>query len=544
MKKLILLFTLTLAVQQSVLAQCNSGNYTATGSQTITGSCIITGNLTIPNGATLNVDLTAATADTFVVRGNILLQGNGILWIHSTVGSTNDQFIVSNSFNGHRTIITQGSSKLQLENIEFRTQEGNLASAASIYMTYSAVDSSIFYINKSWLTRETAWLLCDIKNNSTLIGYEPNGVPTEMYLQDAAQIVLHGPGTEVGVWLNFESVTDTLNLPPDPSQPFTWKIGRGFSGLDTQWYLEMDTVKTAPGVQIFPSSKIVINGAGNPAAKELSVALLFANGTDTIKDLTVGVQNTTIPNGVNGFLTLNNVNLGPIAWQLYALMNENLYVKNSIVNEIGIAGPSTVTVDSSLLQLAVLAAVGIGGSTMAINNSKIWNQEITATNNSDIILNNCNIHGSLFRTTDTVSSITVNAGCFFANPSGCTQSTMINWTTGQPYCNPFIPPGFPQNLSPTTVTFNGVNSNCVTGINETENIKGLTAFPNPSNNLIQVNLPNLNQSYSIEIYSTLGQQLLKTSDKTVIDISNYASGIYILTVKQEDKIWATKIVKQ
>lgn len=83
-----------------------------------------------------------------------------------------------------------------------------------------------------------------------------------------------------------------------------------------------------------------------------------------------------------------------------------------------------------------------------------------------------------------------------------------------------------------------------TGINETGNIRGVTIYPNPSNNLINVNLSNPNMDYTIEVYSILGQQLLKTSDNTVIDISDLTRGIYILTIKQENKIWTNKIVKQ
>ncbi len=195
-----------------------------------------------------------------------------------------------------------------------------------------------------------------------------------MYLEDSAQVELHGSSTHTGIWLNFQDITGTLNLPPNQSQPYSWTIGRGVEGLNTPWYLELDSVQQQNiglGVQIFPASKMTINGAGIPAKGELKVAMMFANNTETIKDLKVGLQNTTVKNGPNGSVKLSNVNLGPIAWQLYALMNENLTIKNSVVNEIGIGGPSTITADSSLLQLAVLAAVGIGGSAMTINNSEI-----------------------------------------------------------------------------------------------------------------------------------------------------------------------------
>jgi len=539
-----LLIFLTFIVNSPLFAQCISGPYTVSGNVTINSTCKITGDLTLLNGSTLNVDFTSTTRDTFVVQGNILLQGNAVLWVHSTPGSTNDQFIVSNNYSFHREITTQNTSKIQLEHIEFRTQEGDLSGASSVSMQYYAEDSSIFYINKSWLSGETAWLLLNMKDKSTLIGYEPNRVPTEMYLEDSAQVALHGSNTKTGIWLNCQNINDTLNLPPDQTAPFTWQVGRGSSGMSSPWYLEMDTVLSGVGVQVFPSTKLVVNGIGFPNTGELKVAMMFANNTDTIVGLQVGLQNTTITNGPFGFVTLNNVNLGPIAWQLYALMNEDLYVKNSVVNEIGIGGPSTITVENSLLQLAVLAAVGIGGSTMTINNTEIWNQEITAKNNSKIILNDCNVHGSLFNTADVGSSITVNRACFFQNPSGCTQATMVNVATGRPNCNPFIPPGYPQNLSPSTVTFNGVNYNCTTGINEKGSVNSFQIFPNPARETLNILLPQI-QKTELQIFNTMGllvKEILLASSQQ-INISDLQGGLYFIHLKNRAS-QTMKFIKQ
>jgi hypothetical protein len=360
---------------------------------------------------------------------------------------------------------------------------------------------------------------------------------------------LHGSDTHTGIWLNFQDITGTIDLPAYQSQPYSWAIGRGIAGLNTPWYLELDSVQQQNiglGVQIFPTSKMTINGAGLPNTGELKVAMMFANNTETVRDLKVGLQNTTVKNGPNGSVTLNNVNLGLIAWQLYALMNEHLTIKNSVVNEIGIGGPSTITVDSSLLQLAVLAAVGIGGSTMTINNSEIWNQEITATNNSRIILNNCRVTGSAFSTTDSLSRITINGGCFFSNPAGCTAATMVNVTTGQPYCNPFIPPGYPQNLSPATVTFNGVNYNCDTGINGTGSTDSFQIFPNPATGTLNISFSGTqNPKEQIQIFNSIGI-LLKIIDIVQpgqIDITGLPCGLYFVRLKNNSQ-QAQKFIKQ
>ena len=225
MKKISIILTFLLTIQQIVSAQCNVGNYTVTSNQTITSSCKITGNLTIANGATLNVNYTGTTADTFIVHGNIVLQGNGVLWVHSSAGSTNDQFIVSSSYKSQWTITTQDSSKLQLENIDFSAQEG-VPAQASYDVNFNAYGKSIIYINKCTLDPKTSWILCNLYDNSTLTSYDADRVPTETYPQGSSQVHLHGTNTRNGIWMNFESITDTLNLPPNQSQPLTWGVGK------------------------------------------------------------------------------------------------------------------------------------------------------------------------------------------------------------------------------------------------------------------------------------------------------------------------------
>lgn len=83
-----------------------------------------------------------------------------------------------------------------------------------------------------------------------------------------------------------------------------------------------------------------------------------------------------------------------------------------------------------------------------------------------------------------------------------------------------------------------------TAIVESSNNIGIKVFPNPSSTILNVIVPNINEKYDIEINSILGQQILKISSTNVIDIENLTNGIYILKVKQNDKISTTKIVKQ
>lgn len=83
-----------------------------------------------------------------------------------------------------------------------------------------------------------------------------------------------------------------------------------------------------------------------------------------------------------------------------------------------------------------------------------------------------------------------------------------------------------------------------TGIKEQTNTNNLMVYPNPTNNIFEINLPNLSEPYIIYLYSFLGQELFKISDQTIIDISNLPNGIYFLTIKNYDKTWTTKVIKE
>lgn len=76
------------------------------------------------------------------------------------------------------------------------------------------------------------------------------------------------------------------------------------------------------------------------------------------------------------------------------------------------------------------------------------------------------------------------------------------------------------------------------------NNRNATVYPNPAKDVINILLPYPSQPFVIEIYSFLGQKLTETSGKPIINISNLATGIYLLTVTQKNKTWSAKIFKQ
>lgn len=101
-----------------------------------------------------------------------------------------------------------------------------------------------------------------------------------------------------------------------------------------------------------------------------------------------------------------------------------------------------------------------------------------------------------------------------------------------------------KNMAFTYSIYLRYRTGTTSGINEQINTGNISVYPNPTTNILQINFPNPSEHFTIIVYSSLGQEIYKISDHTSIDISNFASGIYYLTVTQNDKNWKAKIVKK
>jgi len=82
-----------------------------------------------------------------------------------------------------------------------------------------------------------------------------------------------------------------------------------------------------------------------------------------------------------------------------------------------------------------------------------------------------------------------------------------------------------------------------TGMVETTLDNALKLFPNPSHDRINIVAPVENEDFEIEIVTTLGQLLFKSSNELSIDVSMYPQGIYFLTLRQKQGSWTRKIQK-
>lgn len=86
------------------------------------------------------------------------------------------------------------------------------------------------------------------------------------------------------------------------------------------------------------------------------------------------------------------------------------------------------------------------------------------------------------------------------------------------------------------------------GVNTFSSLENVLIYPNPTVDIITVNLKE-SDTYSISVFNTTGKELntLKTSKtKQQISLEAYASGIYILVIKNTSKqqYKTFKIIKQ
>ena len=433
----------------SPAAPCEySGGLIVSADRTITSSCTVTGDLTVTGHAHLLIDYTNAPGAVFVVAGNIMIRDSAILEARGAASGNGSAFVVANGFTSEFTIQNTGHGTLTLDHIELRTRARGSAADGSRSMNYHADGDAVMIVDGATLDPLTSWLLADFNGRARLQAQHTNQVPTEIYLHDSCTVTIGGADTRTGLW--FESPpSGTITLPVQGGA-YSWEMGMA-QGFGVGWQLSITGAPVGIGMQSLPGSHVTVNGHGMPATGEFKVGYFVSGGTDTLRHLAVGLQNGTVG---GGRITFNNVNLGPIAWQVYAGAAETLRIDSSVVNEIGLFGAASVTVDHSVLQLAVLGAVA-PGAVLDVNNSDVWNQLIEAVNGGTIRLTSSRITGSLFDARDAASSIVITGGSFANNPGGCTANAMVDVSTGQPLCDPFRPPGPPTRTGAGPVTCSG-----------------------------------------------------------------------------------------
>ncbi len=416
---------------------CNAGNRIVTTRVDVTASCTITGSLTIQGGGMVKVDYNAAPAAVLRVEGNVALRGAGILWIE---GGT---FEIQQDHNQHRQLSTTDDATLVLKATTVVLNQG----VGLKFLTHYATGRSKTFVIGSDLDRTTSWLISDFRSQSTLVAIGSVYLPTEIYVKEESTVSIAEPGSYTGVWLDFEDgASGTINLPVQTDangnpRPYSWRLGRGVPGLTgVGWRLEIANAPIGLGLESHSGSRLTVNGRGAPTSGEVKIAYHAEIGTQTLSNLGIGLQNRTMGGDQ---LRLNNVELGPIAWQIYAHTNEMLTILSSIVNEIGVSNGGHITVHDSIIQFGGLMSLGSQGASVAVHNSQIHGQTIEALRDGVVDIYDSAVHGAAVISHAATSTVNFHRGAFLRNSSGpcpLVLTDMMN-AEGIPNCNPFLAPG-------------------------------------------------------------------------------------------------------
>ncbi len=121
-------------------------------------------------------------------------------------------------------------------------------------------------------------------------------------------------------------------------------------------------------------------------------------------------------------------------------------------------------------------------------------------------------------------------------------TSQLDWTMGEP-----VTVTFAVGSDMLTQGFQQPNL-LATSINNVETDYSVLVFPNPSIDFIQLQFHNLKQILTIDLFSSDGKLLQSKEVNTVselqIDMSKYAAGTYLLSVKDSNsKIKTYQVIK-
>ncbi len=256
-----------------------------------------------------------------------------------------------------------------------------------------------------------------------------------------------------------------------------------------------------------------------------------------------------------------------------------VYTVSSFNSPCVVSKTVAVTVNSNTTTAATSTAVCFGNSVTLFasgastyswsNGSNATSINITPTSNISYSLTGTDINGCV-TATPAISNVTVNT---IPSVNAVTNTALIctgqsatltangantySWNTNSPNTTIVVSPTVNTTYTVTGTDANGCENfatvtQSVSLCTGNTNFTNVDAFqiiisPNPSTGVFNVNFPSIKPNSQIEASNSLGQLLFQQkviAENTVIDLSKYASGIYYLKVKQDDKQEVIKLIKE
>lgn len=269
-----------------------------------------------------------------------------------------------------------------------------------------------------------------------------------------------------------------------------------------------------------------------------------ANGCDSIITL-----NLVIHNSVYNTITVNSC--GPYTYQGQTYTMPGIYT-NYFVSSLGCDSVVDLDLYINSTNYTVI-------NHAACKNYLFNGQTLTTSGNyKDTLLNvfGCDSIISLNLTINNVNTTITQSGNTLSSSATSASYQWINCST-----NLAIPGATSQSYIASAngnyavvVTQNGCTdtSLCKTvvgiGISDISSNELIKAYPNPANNILHVEVDPLWNNFTVCIQSLSGQTLYNRNNINVnkldIPLSDWAKGMYFLTISNEGRKWITKITKE
>lgn len=371
--------------------------------------CSLAGGITLEGDATLLV-----SGIDFVVDGSIVLRGDAALRISGSV------FTIANHFVQEHRIDAHDRATLELTASVLRTNAGTVTTSLSTQ--YAGHDDSRLVITDSFIEPQRSWLLAAFYDRSALRTVRSTFLPTETYPHDFSTIEIEG-GDSHGVWLEFlpgsQAVLEDI---PSREAPFDFEFGRDTPGVvGVGWQVSVTNGIAGFVIASFPLSDVTVKDNLGPVVigyffQDVAEAQSLVV-TPSMRDATLTHQGR--------ILRLENATLEGFGWQLYAgnssaVTPEPVQVADSVVNEIGALDGAAFEVRSSLIEFAVVAAVG-QDSSIAIDRSTLYAHGLLAEKNGRLEIEGSELFGALVQARDDARIV------------------LLNTTLGRNVCHPGCP---------------------------------------------------------------------------------------------------------
>ena len=84
------------------------------------------------------------------------------------------------------------------------------------------------------------------------------------------------------------------------------------------------------------------------------------------------------------------------------------------------------------------------------------------------------------------------------------------------------------------------------GVDDVETINQFSIYPNPSSEILNVKLPSISTSITIQVFDVLGKNIYKTSTltSTSLNVEDWKDGMYFIKVSSNDQIAIKTFIKK